>query len=173
MWVNINYCRFSQKEHTHRVINRENTPWVPTTSFFPTFENRKDTFIQKYQILLDHQEMLENRIYGKTNKSTIYCFSYQVLSVERWFIRPIDLLKHTISLYLIHLYSKYHRWSNRGQYPKAINGFPVFIRRPATNNAFSKPSCSPSDRPSQESKNSRVWVSRNRSRSRTCIKTKS
>ena len=55
---------YSQKEHTFRVMNREGTPWIQTDGLYPSFENRKDTFIQKYQILLDHQEMLERRISG-------------------------------------------------------------------------------------------------------------
>lgn len=38
---------------------------MQTDSLYPSFENRKDSFIQKYQILLEHQEMLEKRISGK------------------------------------------------------------------------------------------------------------
>lgn len=56
---------YSQKEHTFRVMHRENTPWCQTEAFYPSFENKKDAFIQKYQVLLDYQEMLEKRISGK------------------------------------------------------------------------------------------------------------
>ena len=31
---------YSQKEHTFRVMNRENTPWCETSSFFPSFDNK-------------------------------------------------------------------------------------------------------------------------------------
>ena len=55
---------YSLKEHTFRVMNREGIPWQETDGLYPSFQNRKDTFIQKYQILLDHQEMLEKRISG-------------------------------------------------------------------------------------------------------------
>ena len=61
---------YSQKEHTFRVMNRENTPWLQTDGLYPSFENRKDTFIQKYQVLLEHQEMLERRISGKAADTT-------------------------------------------------------------------------------------------------------
>mmetsp|Transcript_33582 Transcript_33582/g.33034 ORF Transcript_33582/g.33034 Transcript_33582/m.33034 type:complete len:97 (-) Transcript_33582:108-398(-) len=50
-------------------MNRENTPWIDTASFYPTFENKKDAFIEKYQVLLDYQEMLEKRISGKVYKN--------------------------------------------------------------------------------------------------------
>lgn len=52
-------------------MTREGTPWIGTHGFYPTFDNKKDAFIQKYQVLLDYQEMLENKVYGAGSKSKL------------------------------------------------------------------------------------------------------
>ena len=58
MWAGIHRTQdivksYTNADHVKRVITRENTPWVKH-SLVSHFENRKDPFVQKYQILLNH-----------------------------------------------------------------------------------------------------------------------
>ena len=58
MWAGIHRTQdivksYTNADHVKRVITRENTPWVKH-SLVSNFENRKDPFVQKYQILLNH-----------------------------------------------------------------------------------------------------------------------
>ncbi|CDW85280.1 UNKNOWN [Stylonychia lemnae] len=66
MWAGIHRTQdvvkcFTNNEHVKRIISREGTPWVKH-SMIPSFQNRKDPFVQKYQILLNHVQREKNVI---------------------------------------------------------------------------------------------------------------
>ena len=47
----------NQREHMLRVMKKENTPWMKTHGILPTFDNKKDQFIEKYQVLLNNVDI--------------------------------------------------------------------------------------------------------------------
>eukprot|EP00347_Sterkiella_histriomuscorum_P002741 403366984 len=58
LWAGIHRTQdvvkcMTQNEHIKRVFTRENTPYM-MHGIVPSFEKRKDPFVQKYQILLNH-----------------------------------------------------------------------------------------------------------------------
>ena len=48
------------REHRLRVMHKEGTPWMRTHGILPTFENKKDQFIEKYQVLLQNVDLSQN-----------------------------------------------------------------------------------------------------------------
>jgi hypothetical protein len=45
----------SESEHLARVLTRESTPWISKNqALVPKLDKKKDVFVNKYQILLDH-----------------------------------------------------------------------------------------------------------------------
>jgi len=94
---------YTQNEHVKRVLTREGTPWIQH-SIVPSFTKRKDPFVQKYQILLNHlQKEKERQVRAERMREKVYENVIAMQEQQTSGVPPTDFkdqLKHHFDNYI-------------------------------------------------------------------------